>query len=339
MSASAQHSTAGRMNWRGTLAVTAFLVLWELLVRVKFPGMATVPGPIESVNMFWEKYAGNTAYWQSWIASFRRVLLGFLAAQILGIPLGLALGTRERFRELVFPVIELLRPIPPLAWVPLSILFWPTSEIAIVFITFIGAFFIIAINVFDGVRGIIKLGKAQVSLFAVKPVAPGPGSFDDSTSSTKALWGVYTTIPRLDFYYLGYRNRDARFGGREGREVRHTLGARYYGASRGWHWKIEAAGQFGSFAGEEIGAWTLATEVGRKLSGLPLSPDATVRFNIVSGDGNRNDDHLGTFNALFPKGKYFGELSPVGPTNIVSLNPRVSAPFRKGFSGSLAGMA
>ena len=154
MSASAQYSTAGRMNWRGTLAVTAFLVLWELLVRVKFPGMATVPGPIESVNMFWEKYAGNTAYWQSWIASFRRVLLGFLAAQILGIPLGLALGTRERFRELVFPVIELLRPIPPLAWVPLSILFWPTSEIAIVFITFIGAFFIIAINVFDGVRGI-----------------------------------------------------------------------------------------------------------------------------------------------------------------------------------------
>lgn len=154
MAAPRGHSMAARLNWRGTLAVTGFLVLWEVLVRLKVPGMATIPGPIESVTVFWNKYSANAAYWQSWAASFRRVLLGFLAAQLLGIPLGLLLGTRTRFRELVFPVIELLRPIPPLAWVPLSILFWPTHEFSIVFITFIGAFFIIAINVFDGVRGI-----------------------------------------------------------------------------------------------------------------------------------------------------------------------------------------
>jgi len=192
---------------------------------------------------------------------------------------------------------------------------------------------------FDGVRGIVTLGKAKLSLFAVKPVAAGPRSFDDRTSPTKALWGAYGSIPRFDFYYLGYRNNTARFGGREGREERHTIGARYYGASQDWHWNIEAAGQFGSFAGEKIGAWTLATEVGRKFPDLPLAPDATVRFNIVSGDTNRGDDRLGTFNALFPKGKYFGELSPVGPVNIISLNPRVSAPLGKALSTSLAGMA
>ena len=104
-----------------------------------------MPGPVETIAVFWSKYANNASYWQSWGASFRRVLAGFVAAQLLGIPLGLLLGTRERFRELVFPVIELLRPIPPLAWVPLSILFWPTHELSIVFITFIGAFFIITI--------------------------------------------------------------------------------------------------------------------------------------------------------------------------------------------------
>jgi len=190
---------------------------------------------------------------------------------------------------------------------------------------------------FDGVRGIVQAGKASVSLFAVKPVAPGPDSFDDRSSPTKALWGAYAALPRLDLYYLGYRNRNAHFGGREGRELRHTLGARYHGASRGWHWNIEAAGQFGSFAGGTIGAWTLATELGRALPGLPL--DATLRFNLVSGDGDPGDDRLGTFNALFPKGKYFGELSPVGPANLVSLNPRLSAPFGNGFSGSLAAMA
>jgi len=89
------------LNWRGGLAVGAFLVLWELLVRFKVPGIATVPGPIESLVVFWNKYATQAAYWQSWLASFRRVLLGFVFAQLLGIPLGLLLGTRDRFRELV----------------------------------------------------------------------------------------------------------------------------------------------------------------------------------------------------------------------------------------------
>ncbi|WP_342249118.1 alginate export family protein [Sphingomonas sp. OTU376] len=191
---------------------------------------------------------------------------------------------------------------------------------------------------FDGVRGIVSIGKSKLSLLAMKPVAPGPGSFDDRTSPTKALWGAYATLPRLDLYYLGYRNRAAKFGGQQGREERHTLGVRYYGASHDWHWNIEAAGQFGTFADKKIGAWTVATEVGRTLSGIPLSPDATVRFNVVSGDTHRDDNRLGTFNALFPKGKYFGELSPVGPTNIISLNPRLSAPLGKQFSASVAGM-
>ncbi|MFM9886576.1 MAG: ABC transporter permease [Burkholderiales bacterium] len=143
-----------RINWRGLVAVCAFLALWEALVRAKAPGFASIPGPIESATVFWHQYAARPAYWESWLASFRRVLSGFILAQIIGIPLGLALGTLPRLRELVFPVFELLRPIPPLAWVPLSILFWPTHELSIIFITFIGAFFIIVISVHDGVRTI-----------------------------------------------------------------------------------------------------------------------------------------------------------------------------------------
>lgn len=142
------------INWRGVLAVSTFVLAWELMVRFKVLGFAAIPGPVESLAAFWLTYASKASYWESWFASFRRVLAGFLLAQVLGIPLGLLLGTRERLRELVFPVLELLRPIPPLAWVPLSILFWPTHELSIIFITFIGAFFIIVINVHDGVRTI-----------------------------------------------------------------------------------------------------------------------------------------------------------------------------------------
>ncbi len=146
----------GRINWRGLIAIGAFLALWEGLVRIKAPGFVSIPGPVESATMFWNNYATRPSYWESWIASFRRVMSGFILAQIIGIPLGLALGTLPRLRELVFPVFELLRPIPPLAWVPLSILFWPTHELSIIFITFIGAFFIIVISVHDGVRAIKK---------------------------------------------------------------------------------------------------------------------------------------------------------------------------------------
>ena len=191
---------------------------------------------------------------------------------------------------------------------------------------------------FDGVRTIVSLGKAKVNLFAVNPVVPGPGSFDDKTSPTKMLWGAYAVLPGVDLYYLGYRNRVAHFGGVTGREVRHSIGARLNGAKGNLHWNIEGVAQFGHFAGKTIGAWTVGSEAGVKLAKLPLTPDATLRFNVVSGDGRRDDRHLGTFNALFPKGKYFGELSPVGPTNIISANPRVSARLNRTMSASLAAM-
>lgn len=192
---------------------------------------------------------------------------------------------------------------------------------------------------FDGVRTIAKVGNARVNLFFVNPVVPGPKSFDDRTSPAKALWGAYAVLPGLDLYYLGYRNRAARYGGVIGREVRHSFGARFNGMRGDFHWNVEGVAQFGQFAGQKISAWTVGTEVGWKLAQVPLKPDATLRFNVVSGDGKPGDGHLGTFNALFPKGKYFGELSPVGPTNIISVNPRVSAGLGGNFSASVAAMA
>lgn len=147
---------ARRANWRGVVCVAGFFLLWELLVRFGVRGFEGIPTLAEVWQSFWDKYATSAKYWQSWVVSFERVGYGFVVSQLLGIPLGLLLGTRRLFHEIVFPVVELLRPIPPLAWVPLSILFWPTAELSIVFITFIGPFFIIVINVHDGVRGIRK---------------------------------------------------------------------------------------------------------------------------------------------------------------------------------------
>ncbi|HEU4805357.1 MAG TPA: ABC transporter permease [Nitrobacter sp.] len=140
--------------WRGGFAIAIFFLAWQLAAASGLKGIGQIPTPVQVVTTFINEYAGDPRFWSAWRVSFARVLYGFLIAQVLGIPLGILLGTHRLFRDLVYPVFELLRPIPPLAWVPLSILFWPTAETSIVFITTIGAFFIIVLNVYEGVRQI-----------------------------------------------------------------------------------------------------------------------------------------------------------------------------------------
>ncbi|WP_242526439.1 alginate export family protein [Novosphingobium sp. KA1] len=192
---------------------------------------------------------------------------------------------------------------------------------------------------FDGLRANVKLGAATVSLLAVKPVQARKGDFNDRTSPVKSLWGAYAALPMLDLYYLGYRNDAAHWGTREGTETRHSLGARWHGKRDDWHWNVEGVYQFGRFAGGPISAWTLGSELGRAFPDAPLTPDLTLRVNVVSGDRNRSDNRLGTFNALFPKGKYFGELSPVGPYNIVNAYSSLGMQLAPDVSASFAAMA
>ncbi|WP_218845584.1 alginate export family protein [Sphingomonas melonis] len=196
---------------------------------------------------------------------------------------------------------------------------------------------------FDGARAIVSLPGARVDLLAVRPVQAGTGSVDDRRSRSRSLHGAYATIPLgpagVDLYYLAYRNTAATFAAVTGDERRHSIGARVHGDTGGWHWNMEGVAQSGRFAGARIGAWTIASEIGRRFAAARFTPDAVLRVNVVSGDRRAGDGRLGTFNALFPKGKYFGELSPVGPTNIISVNPRTALVLGSGVSASLAAMA
>lgn len=196
---------------------------------------------------------------------------------------------------------------------------------------------------FDGGRAILHRGRLTVNLFYLMPVEPRTGNFDDRTSSSRAVWGAYATqllgSAGMDLYYFGYRNDAAAFEQGGGRELRHTIGARLFGKSDGWHWNVEGMAQFGRFAGDHIHAWSIATEAGHSFATTPLKPDLTVRFNAASGDKSAGDHKLGTFNALFPKGKYFGELSPIGPYNLVNVQPVAAVEVSKSVSLSIAGGA
>ena len=86
-------------------------------------------------------------------ASVGRVFAGFAAAGVVGIALGLVIGRSRRLEDVLLPPLEMLRPIPAVAWIPLAILMFPSSELSMVFITFIGALFPILLNTVHGVEG------------------------------------------------------------------------------------------------------------------------------------------------------------------------------------------
>jgi NitT/TauT family transport system permease protein len=148
-----------KTSLRAVISLIIFIVLWEIGSQSKqwfgfsLPWIGQIPAPTAVLNV-WEGLLGNIGYWQSWVFSLGRVVGGFLAAMAVGIPLGLLMAVNKRFHDIVFPSFEVLRPIPPLAWVPASIIFWPTTELSIAFVIFLGAFFTIVINVVNGAQSI-----------------------------------------------------------------------------------------------------------------------------------------------------------------------------------------
>jgi NitT/TauT family transport system permease protein len=190
--------------WRGVIALIGFVVFWEICsqfeswVGIKVPWIGEVPPPTQVVAA-WSEVIVLPGYWESWYLSTGRVFAGFLAAQVLGIPFGLALAVNKYFRGIFFPPFEVLRPIPPLAWVPASIIFWPTTEMSIAFVTFLGAFFTIVINVLGGARSIDvrylraaqSMGASQWDLFW-RIILPGtlPSIFTGAAVGMGITWEV-----------------------------------------------------------------------------------------------------------------------------------------------------
>jgi NitT/TauT family transport system permease protein len=140
----------------GCISIGALFLVWYLGTKYRFEfyiRFKNVPTPAEVFNTLTQVGLSNK-YLVNIAISIRRILAGFFIAIAIGVPLGLAIGKYERVRDLFMPVIEILRPIPAIAWVPMSIMLWPNNEAAIVFITFIGAFFPILLNTIHGVHSL-----------------------------------------------------------------------------------------------------------------------------------------------------------------------------------------
>jgi len=90
------------------------------------------------------------------LKSMQRVIIAFVVSCVLAIPLGIAIGWWKRFEDMVDPLMEILRPIPPLAWIPLGILWLGIGDTQNIFIIFLGIFFPVLVNTISGVKAVDK---------------------------------------------------------------------------------------------------------------------------------------------------------------------------------------
>ena len=138
-----------------------FLGFWYLAVEVwklprfrEMPGLTSVvkewlsPNPTYGLSLYTEEY------YQHIVVSVWRVTKAFVLATLLGVTFGLLLGWSRTFKDYVFPVFEMLRPIPILAWVPLAIVMFIATESAVVYLAFLASFFATALNTMLGVESI-----------------------------------------------------------------------------------------------------------------------------------------------------------------------------------------
>ncbi len=192
---------------------------------------------------------------------------------------------------------------------------------------------------FDGAHIIGDVGPLRVQLLSLRPVSTGPDSFDDRSSDTVSLKGAYVTYQwpnvGLDAYLLDYRNDAAQFNQGVAAEHRRTYGVRFFGNADHLSWNWEAMLQDGRFGQSDIAAWMIGTETSYNLAPLTFR----LRANIASGDRNPNDPELQTFDPMFPMGKYYGELSPIGPYNMINLHPGVDVDVGHGVTLGFAAMA
>lgn len=182
---------------------------------------------------------------------------------------------------------------------------------------------------FDGLKILLFNKAIRSDIFYSHYVAAKNGAFNDTPSDNIKLWGIYVikdSIPgiNVDLYYLGFRNRNAIFDDATGKELRHSIGTRFWNVIDDWKYDFETLYQFGTTGNKKTTAWTASLNTSYTFGKTRLEPTFGLKLEIISGDRRYNDGKVQTFNAMFPRGAYFGLASLVGPANLVDIHPYIS---------------
>jgi len=151
------------------------VLLWHIATTINldfYINFSNVPEPLK-VFVAFVSHIQTEIFWTHIGVSMRRILISYSIAVVLGIGIGLIMGRSRVVRAFIMPYIEVIRPIPAVAWIPLAILMWPTEESSIIYITFLGALFPIVLNTLHGVeqtpevlvRAVQSLGATRLDVF------------------------------------------------------------------------------------------------------------------------------------------------------------------------------
>jgi NitT/TauT family transport system permease protein len=205
-----------RRLWR-TTSLLVCIALWQLAVHFRVSlgivTLANVPAPSDAIPALWSLLHSPKLPMHLY-ASISRVLVGFCSASVVGVGLGLAIGRYRAVEDTVLPALEVLRPIPAVAWIPLAILMFPSSELSMMFITFIGALFPILLNTVHGVEAVHPRLVATARSLGTKPLAlytevilPGaaPAIFTGLSIGMGTAWFCLVTAEMIAGQYgIGY---------------------------------------------------------------------------------------------------------------------------------------
>jgi ABC-type nitrate/sulfonate/bicarbonate transport system permease component len=136
------------------VSITAFFLVWDTVAyrRVFAGGLARPQEVITQLGkMMVDPIAGKSLFGHIW-ASTQRILIGFTLASIVAVPLGLMMALNRYVNAIVRPVFDLLKPMPPIAWISIAILWFGIGEESKVFIIVVGTFVPCLLNSFNGVR-------------------------------------------------------------------------------------------------------------------------------------------------------------------------------------------
>ncbi len=208
------------------LPVFGLIILWETLSFYGVIPGNRLPSPVTILHGFTELVTDGLPPGYHLIGhcigSLKRVLGGVAIAIVAALPLGIFMGYWGKVRDLLTPFVEMIRPIPPLAWVPIAILWFGIGDKSSSFIIFLGAFFPILLNTTGGVMSINRrliessriLG-AKKAAFLIKVLAPG--AMPSIITGIRIAMGIgWMTLVAAEFtgvksgYGLGYMIMTAR---------------------------------------------------------------------------------------------------------------------------------
>jgi hypothetical protein len=154
------------------------------------------------------------------------------------------------------------------------------------------------------------------------------GTFNDWPGGGQLFWAVaagrrspWLRRGEVGVYYIGIDREGSEYVQGVGPEVRHTAGIKWNGAGPRLDLNYDGILQWGTFAGAPIRGWGFATETGYRLVASGWRPRLSLRADFASGDRDRQDPRLESFNPLFPGNSYSGAVGLFGPTNLTDLTP------------------